>query len=722
MLAVRAGWASLLSVFCAVICLGGCAVRTIEQPGLAPVDGAFSAVPTDTAGPPDAADSSPISDAASDLAADPSADTPAPQDATATEVSGDAAADATPTVPPTPWQATGTLHEVSELLEGPWPVDLGDKAKSEPAGSGATLDDIDGDGLADLLVHDGISHLWLFRSLIGQPWKWNKEPVLALPMNGLRTVALYREPGLPPAVVMAGSRLYYLTWQKGPGNWAEDALTRGLSVPTNVQVQSVQPADLDEDGLLDLVATVFTCGGNAKPLAFVSQGNGKFAESWSNLVDTTPASSLWNTLHTDIDGDGHPDLLAMAESCPPGTGNAYFHNRAHPAQGPRYELKALPPIFLYPKPFGGSPMGGAVADWNNDGLLDLFLTQIGLRDVRLAGTDLTKLTRATASAFPGDGNQLLLRKADGTFAQVGAQQGLSLALSETGQSMVGWTGLPVDLDADGHLDLIVSHGYDFSAFILADEGGARPVFFRNQGNGTFADLSKQIGLPTNHIGRGAALADLDNDGDLDLFLGGQSVPPRLFRNDIQTQGQTLRVRLQGTLSNPWGLGARLTLQTSARKLVAEHGIHAASLGMAAPVTQLAWPTGEQPQKLTVQWPSGFVQQVTAANWPINGKPLLVTEPALATLSSRWVPATASATVVIKARAFSEFGVPVGGPKASIELASGSLGSFDAPTLCDDVECTRTWRPPVGQTGEAAFVIQPGSSALLVRPRVRYVAQ
>ena len=100
------------------------------------------------------------------------------------------------------------------------------------------------------------------------------------------------------------------------------------------------------------------------------------------------------------------------------------------------------------------------------------------------------------------------------------QAGLTAALSSTGLSMVAWTALPIDLDVDGHLDLLVTHAYDFAAFLLSDEGGAHPVFYRNLGNGKFADLSKQVGLPAPHIGRHAALADLDNDGDLDLFLGG----------------------------------------------------------------------------------------------------------------------------------------------------------------------------------------------------------
>ncbi len=548
-----------------------------------------------------------------------------------------------------PYLATGGLGEVSNLLEGPWPINPGNKANAEPPSSGAVVDDLDGDGLPDLVVHDAVSEVRLYRSLAGQPWKWNKEVVLP-GYKDPRTVALFAEPGGAPVVLTAGARVAYSRYDKQKGVWSEDGVARGLVVPPNVAVQSVAPADLDEDGLLDIVATVFTCSDASKALAFVNQGNGGFAERSQDL-GLSYTGSLWSTLQSDIDGDGHPDLLALSEMCPPQHGNAYFHNRGHPSQGPRYEQLKLAPIFNAPSAMGGSPMGAAVGDFDGNGQLDLFVTMIGLRDAQLGGADLGKLTPAQLQKFALDCNQLLLRQADGSLANSAPKAGLTAALSSTGLSMVAWTALPVDLDADGRLDLIISHGYDFSAFIMADEGAARPVFYRNQGNGTFANLSAQIGLPDPHVGRNAALADLDGDGDLDLFLGGQAMAPRLYRNDIVSGGHHLSVRLHGTASNPFGLGARVQLTTTVRTLTAEASIQASPHGMAAPLLHFAWPAGEDPQTLTVTWPTGYTQKLVAGNWPIDSKALEVTEPALFTLSSRWLPATADATCVVKARSF-----------------------------------------------------------------------
>ncbi|MBI5611274.1 MAG: VCBS repeat-containing protein [Deltaproteobacteria bacterium] len=691
--------------------------------------GAADAAVSDQAGADSAAqqDPAPLADAATaigpdavpdaagaDTAAAAGADTTA-ADAPTAEVAIAAAA-----TPAAPYLATGKLTEVSDLLEGPWPINPGDKAKSEPPSSGTAIEDLDGDGLLDIVAHDAVGEVRLYRSLAGQPWKWNKEVVLP-GYPDPRTVALYAEPDGPPVVLTAGARVAYSAYDKKKGAWIESGVARGLQVPINVAVQTAAPHDVDEDGLLDIVATIFTCNDASKPLVFVAQGNGNFAEQGVQL-GLGYTGSLWNTLHTDVDGDGHPDLLAMSETCPPQNGNAYFHNRGHPSQGLRYEQQKLPPIFNAPSPMGGSPMGAAVADFDGNGQLDLFLTMIGLRDARLGGTDLGKLSPALLQKFAGDCNQLLLRQPDGKLVNTAPQAGLTAALSSTGLSMVAWTALPVDLDVDGHLDLLVTHAYDFAAFLLSDEGAAHPVFYRNLGNGKFADLSQQIGLPAPHIGRHAALADLDNDGDLDLFLGGQAAAPRLYRNDVATGGHHLSVRLHGTASNPFGLGARLQLKTTARTLVAEATIHAAPHGMAGPLVHFAWPAGEEPQSLTVIWPTGYSQKLVAGNWPIDGKPLDVAEPALFTLSSRWLPATANATSVVKARTFDPYGKPLAAPQASIELAPGDAGTFTGPTVCDNVECTRTYQPPVGVTGEAALVVTVAGKPWAVRPRVRYVAQ
>jgi hypothetical protein len=633
----------------------------------------------------------------------------------ATDSAADAAAEVTPAAP---WTATGKLVEVSELLEGPLAVDPGSKAKTEPASSGALAWDVDGDQTADLAVHDGVSKVWLYRSLKGKSWKWQREAVGQQPFPGLRSIALHQDPGLPPALVVASARPYYMVYQKQLGQWISESEVRGLKIPPNLVVQSIQPADVDEDGLLDLVMTIFTCDSNSRLLVFVNQGQGVFSEQGTAL-GLQHAAALWNTLHTDIDGDGHADLLTLSEDCQPKAGNGYFRNLGHPSSGPRYAPATLPPVFLAPKHGGGSPMGAGIADFDGNGTLDLALSDIGLRDARRAGLDLRTATPQQLRSHAVGSNQLLLRGLQNQWMPFAVEAGITAALSSTGLSMVSWTALPWDIDADGRIDLLLTHGWDFGAFLLSDEGGARPVLFRNLGNGQFTDMSAVVGLPDPQVGRNATLYDVDDDGDLDLFLGGQAGQPRLYRNDLSHGGHTLRVRLRGSLSNLWGLGARLDLLTTdGKQRTAELTVHAASHGMAAAEAHFGWPASTQPLQLMVTWPSGVQQRVQPSSWPLDGGTLLVEEPPVVAVTERKVQSKAGTTVQVRARRFDLDAKPLPPTGLTIELGSGG-GSWLGPLVCDAVQCVRDWQPPVAQSGETAFVVSVDAKAWRVRPRVRY---
>ena len=252
------------------------------------------------------------------------------------------------------------------------------------------------------------------------------------------------------------------------------------------------------------------------------------------------------------------------------------------------------------------------------------------------------------------------------------------------------------------------------SFNLADDGGARPVLFRNQGNGTFADLSQVFGLPGLHLGRALAAADLDDDGDLDLLLGGETQPMRLLRNEVQHGGHALRVRLHGQLSNLWGLGARLTLQTSSGVWVAELGGLAPSHTQDLPEVWFALPPGEAPALLDVAWPSGYDQTVSLA---ADVTDVWVQEPAMVELSARTVGHAQSITITT--RGHGKTGLP-DGSTIGIDLQPGSLGTWQGPMLCGDTGvCKRTWVSPTTGSGQAPLVLSHGSQVFTVQPVVRW---
>jgi len=267
------------------------------------------------------------------------------------------------------------------------------------------------------------------------------------------------------------------------------------------------------------------------------------------------------------------------------------------------------------------------------------------------------------------------------------------------------------------MDLVLSHGYDHDGFLLSDDGGARPVLYRNLGNGTFAELD--LGLPKQLIGKALVAADVDGDRDLDLFLGGQTMQPVLLRNDVVHGGHMLTLTLRGKVSNLWGLGSRVRLKTSAGVRVAEMSVGAPAQTIEAACVQFAVPAAEQPIGIEVDWPSGFTSVLPLASLDQH---LQIVEPALVTLSARHVFASASTTVNIQARAFLADGsfaapqVPV-----QIELVGGAPGVLDAPQCDANGACVRTWHPPTKGAGAAVFVVHVAGQELSVRPVVRFVA-
>src|SRR6185503_14361256 len=124
-----------------------------------------------------------------------------------------------------------------------------------------------------------------------------------------------------------------------------------------------------------------------------------------------------------------------------------------------------------------------------------------------------------------------------------------------------------DYNLDGLPDIFALNGHvadDISGLQPSLSYAEPPLLFRNTGGGKFEDVSRQVGsaLRKAVVGRGAAYADIDNDGDLDLALTTSNGPARLLRNDNGNQNDMLRVKTLGTRSNRDGIGAKVILTTS----------------------------------------------------------------------------------------------------------------------------------------------------------------
>ncbi len=189
-------------------------------------------------------------------------------------------------------------------------------------------------------------------------------------------------------------------------------------------------------------------------------------------------------------------------------------------------------------------MGVDAGDYDGDGRPDLFVTNYELED-----------------------NSLYQNLGQGLFSHATVRSGLGGA----GRPFVGFGTGFADFDLDGWLDLFVINGH-----VLYETGRSAylqpSLLFRNEGSGNnrrFRDVSGEEGGPwfrERHAGRGAATADLDNDGDLDLVVTQQNAPAGVLFNQTQP-AQWLSLQVRGTVSDPDAIGASVHYDFDGRKLV-----------------------------------------------------------------------------------------------------------------------------------------------------------
>jgi hypothetical protein len=171
-----------------------------------------------------------------------------------------------------------------------------------------------------------------------------------------------------------------------------------------------------------------------------------------------------------------------------------------------------------------------------------------------------------------------------------------------------------DYDLDGHLDMLIANGH-LDPEIEAVQPNVRfkqpSQLFRNDGTGRFAEVTSTAGgdLATPRVARGAAWADLDGDGDLDVVLTTNGGPAVLLENEGDEHGHWLQVDLQGTASNRDGLGAVVELTAAGRtqSRLVRTGSSYLSQSQTSPVFGLGEATAID--KLLVRWPSGTLQTV-----------------------------------------------------------------------------------------------------------------
>ncbi len=384
------------------------------------------------------------------------------------------------------------------------------------------LADIDGDGDLDLYCAHYIDTMHLADptmrfAMAREEGKWRVTKV-----NGESASKPYwkdRFEALPDGRIRELPEVHGLYRNDGGGHFT--AIQNEPGVFMNAEGKPVPPfrdwglsvmfRDLNGDGFPDL----YVCNDNASPdRVWLNTGKGTFRAADAHMFRHTSRSSMALDF-ADVDRDGHDDLIVLDML----------------ARSPSRRMMQL--MRDYPDP-AASERVEEVPRYNR--------------------------------------NVLFLGRSDGTFTETAFMAGVAAT---------DWSWCPVflDVDLDGFEDLLVSNGFSFDVMDQDSHDQLRTakltleqrkrfrqfhpawptenIAFRNRGDGTFESMGEAWGFAKPGISYGMAVADLDNDGDLDVVVNNLNEAASLYRNDT-TSGR-VAVRLQGAPPNTSGIGAHLRL-------------------------------------------------------------------------------------------------------------------------------------------------------------------
>ena len=230
-------------------------------------------------------------------------------------------------------------------------------------------------------------------------------------------------------------------------------------------------------------------------------------------------------------------------------------------------------------------MGAAVADYDNDGDMDWFVTSI------------YKEAENTEEII-GYGNRLYANDGMGGFSDVTDVAGVR-------DGGWGWAACFADFDNDGLEDIFHVNGWRESSTKEANDyenDAAR--LFHNQGDGTFLEIAKSVGLEERGQGRGVACFDADRDGDIDLLIANNEEQQlKYFRNDLSSENRYITVRLQD-----FGIGAKIRILTGIGTRVKE--ITAGSNYVSQNPMEAHFGVGNsEVVDVLVEWPDGTTTEV-----------------------------------------------------------------------------------------------------------------
>jgi hypothetical protein len=283
----------------------------------------------------------------------------------------------------------------------------------------------------------------------------------------------------------------------------------------------------------------------------------------------------------DFNNDGRQDIYQVNDSGP----NFYYVNNG---DGTFKDASWTSGLAV---DWAGNPqgsMGVAVGDYNNDGLLDIFVTN---------------WIEQNNTLYENQGSHQFMDRTS------------VLGLSPLGFEYCGWGTGFFDFDNDGWLDLWISYGHTNEQLEIRNPpiSFAEPNFvLRNLEGHKFADASESWGLRklAARSQRGAAFADIDNDGDIDVLLINKNDVPTLLRNDGGNSRNWLVIRTEGVRSNRAGIGARVAVTVAGKRRILD--VRGSESYLSGNDLRVHFGMDDHPRAdvVEIQWPSGQLDRYT----------------------------------------------------------------------------------------------------------------
>jgi hypothetical protein len=389
----------------------------------------------------------------------------------------------------------------------------------------------------------------------------------------------------------------------GKGAFEEAAARLGVAGPAKEWSTGCTFLDYDRDGRLDLFVTSYQqfdqattpppgkasncewkgmpvfCGPRGLPFGsatlYHQRADGTFEDvTKASGIGAAQGYYAFTPVAADFNGDGWVDIYFASDSTP----SMLFRNEKN---GRFREIGTETGVALNEHGFEQGGMGVGVGDYNRDGLLDIVKTN-----------------------FAGDHPNLYRNTGGGIFEDTVLAAGLAV-----NPQYVGWGVALVDLDNDGWQDIFQVNGHVYPELDRAgrNEAYRQPrLVYRNLGDGRFEDVSAMAGsgIGAVHSSRGAAFADFDNDGDIDVAVMNMGEPPSLLRNGLTGPAHWIKVSLEGVRSNRSAIGAVVTIEAGGARQTQPVLSQSSFLSQNDPRLHFGLGPVERVDSVRVQWPAG----------------------------------------------------------------------------------------------------------------------